>query len=212
MEQESCLPDEFDVLRCHLAAIPDPRHARGKIHPLVGVLSLMVLALMAGARSMSAISRYGTDHPEVLAPLGLRRSPSVPTLSRLLRLVSVQEVRMALVAFTREVVARRQGAPGMAVVALDGKTLKGVWENGAQAHVLHVFAQQAAVALDQVTVASHLEEPAGAVAWLEEMLAQFPGLEILTGDALLADRDLCAAIVAAQRDYVVRLKKTSRPS
>jgi hypothetical protein len=42
--------------------------------------------------------------------------------------------------------------------------------------------------------------------------ADFPGLTILTGDALYVEQDLCAAVVAGQRDYVLRLKKTNPPS
>ena len=35
---------------------------------------------------------------------------------------------------------------------------------------------------------------------------------VLTGDALLADRSLCQAIVDSGRDYLVRVKKTNRIS
>lgn len=47
----SSVADEFKLLRSCLETIPDPRHARGKVHPLVGILGLIVLGLMAGARS-----------------------------------------------------------------------------------------------------------------------------------------------------------------
>ncbi len=40
---------EFVLLRKHLEGVVDPRHAKGKVHPLAGVLSLVVLGLMAGA-------------------------------------------------------------------------------------------------------------------------------------------------------------------
>lgn len=87
------LPEEFALLRARLAEVADPRHSRGKVHPLASVLSLAVLALMGGARSMSDISRFGKLRPEVLEILGLRRSPSVATPGRLLRMVSVECVR-----------------------------------------------------------------------------------------------------------------------
>jgi hypothetical protein len=44
------------------------------------------------------------------------------------------------------------------------------------------------------------------------MAGQFPGLAVLTRDALLADRSLCAAVVEHGQDYLVKLKKTNRPS
>jgi hypothetical protein len=208
----STVPEEFALLVSSFAAITDPRYARGKVHPLPGVLALVVLGLMAGCRSLSAISRYGQIHSEVLAPLGLRRSPSVATLHRLLRRVSVAEVRTALAAFTRQLLAARTGRPEVGVVAVDGKTLRGVWEGAEQLHVLHVFAQSSALGLDQVAVGCALDETVAAQDWLAQVAATFPGLTILTGDALYAEQDLCAAVVAGQRDYVLRLKKTNPPS
>ena len=208
----SQVPAEFALLVAAFAAITDTRFARGKVHPLPGVLALVVLGLMAGCRSLSAISRFGQIHPEVLAPLGLRRAPSVATLHRLLRRVSVAEVRAALAAFTRQVLTARTGDPRVGVVALDGKTARGVWEGGSQLHVLHVFAHASALALDQVAVGCALDETVGAQDWLTTVADTFPGVTILTGDALYAEQDLCAAVVAGQRDYVLRLKKTSRPS
>ena len=208
----STVPAEFALLVAAFAAITDSRFARGKVHPLPGVLALVVLGLMADCRSLSAISRFGQIHPEILAPLGLRRSPSVATLHRLLRRVSVGEVRTTLAAFTRQLLATRTGNPGVGVVAVDGKTLRGVWEGTEQLHVLHVFAQSSALGLDQVAVGCALDETVAAQDWLATAAAAFPGLTVLTGDALYAEQDLCAAVVEGQRDYVLRLKKTNPPS
>jgi DDE_Tnp_1-associated len=212
MPASATVPEEFAQLVAALATITDFRLARGKVHPLPGVLALVVLGLMADCRSLSAISRYGQIHPEVLAPLGLRRSPSVATLHRLLRQVSVAEVRAALAAFTRHLLASRTGDPRVGVVAVDGKTLHGVWEGEAQLHVLHVFAHRSVLALDQVAVATVPAETQAAQDWLAQVADTFPGLTILTGDALYAEQDLGAAVVAGQRDYVLRLKKTRASS
>jgi hypothetical protein len=208
----SGVPEEFAVLLASFAAITDVRFARGKVHPLPGVLALVVLGLMADCRSLSAISRFGQIHPEVLAPLGLRRSPSVATLHRLLRQVAVAQVRAALATFTRHLLVTRTGRPEIGEVAVDGKTLRGVWEGESQLHVLHLFAHTSALALDQVAVGCALEETEAARDWLAQVAVAFPGVSILTGDALYAEQDLCAAVVDGQRDYVLRLKKTSPPS
>jgi len=212
MPASATVPEEFALLVAAFAAITDPRFARGKVHPLPGMLALVVLGLMAGCRSLSAISRYGQIHPEVLMPLGLRRSPSVATLHRLLRRVSVAEVRTALAAYTRQLLAARSGHPEVGVVAVDGKTLRGVWEGTEQLHVLHVFAQRSGLGLDQVAVGCALEETVAAQDWLTPVAAAFPGLTVLTGDALYAEQDLCAAVVAGQRDDVLRLKTTNPPA
>ena len=204
----STVPEEFAVLRECLAEVTDPRLARGKVHPLPGVLGLTVLGLMAGCRSLSAISRFGRIHPAVLGPLGLRRSPSVATLSRLLGRVAVADVRAALREFARRLLAGRGEATSAAAVAVDGKTLRGVREDGEQLHVRQVFAHRGALALDQAAAAPLRGEPAAARAWVEDVAGAFPGLRVLTGDATFAEQDRCAAIVADQRAYLVRLKKT----
>lgn len=206
MEHLSTLPQEFSLLRSHLGKITDQRYRRGKVHPLDGVLALTILALMCGHRSLSAIYRFGDSHQCLLIPLGLRRSPSVPTLSRLLRMVSVSEVRQALLSFVIELVELR--GSGVEVVSLDGKTVRGVREDGEQLRMLHVFGREGALALDQMKIESHLEEPGAALRWVKRVSSRFEGLGVLTGDALYAQADLAEAIVSEGKDYVVKLKKT----
>jgi hypothetical protein len=204
------LADEYAVLLRHLQTVPEFRHQRGMRHPLAGVLGLTVLGLMAGCRSLSAISRYATMRPEVLAPLGLRRPPSVPTLSRILGGIAPAELRAALLRFTRELAQGRQAELG--AVAIDGKTLRGVHEDDVPAQVLHSFAHEAALVLDQVALTSTRDEVAAAETWISTIAEQFPGLAVLTFDALYGDRDLCAAIVAQDYASLIRLKKTNPPS
>lgn len=205
------LPEEFASLHSCFDRIRDPRHRRGRVHPLAGVLSLSVLGLMAGCRSLSDIHRWGAVHPEVFGPLGLRRSPSVATLGRVLRWVSVSEVRAALRHFAQQLLERRHlGEP--LTLAADGKTVRSVWEGGQQLGLLHLFAHEAKLALDQVMTTHHLDEVSATKSWMEELAGQFPGLAVLTGDALLADRTLCAAIVSEGQDYFIKLKKTNQPS
>ncbi|MBI4496999.1 MAG: hypothetical protein HY689_03750 [Chloroflexi bacterium] len=176
MAQEAAIPAEFALLVQCLSTIPDPGHACGRVHPLVGVLSLAVLAA-AGACSLSDIHRLGRTHPEVLPPVGLRRSPAVATLGRRLRQVSVPAVRVALATCARLLSQQRQGPGGLRVVAADGKTLRGAWEDGQQAHIRHLLAHQAAFALDQVAaVAPPTGEVAAARAWVARVAEHCPGL------------------------------------
>ena len=99
--------DEFALLVASLAGIPDVRKRKGKRHPLPGVLALVVLGLMAESRLLSAIRRFGCCHPEVLPALGLRRVPSVPTLSRVLAGLRPDALRDALRDFARALAVAR---------------------------------------------------------------------------------------------------------
>jgi hypothetical protein len=68
------LPDP-DLVR-YLAAVPDPRRPRGVRHSLMSLLMTSVAAVMAAARSFTAIGEWAADAPpQVLAALGIRRDP-----------------------------------------------------------------------------------------------------------------------------------------
>jgi len=204
------LGEEFQVLRQHLARLSDRRYRRGLVHPLEGVLSLTVLGLMCGCPSLSAIYRFGDTQPQLLTQLGLRRSPSVQTLSRLLGMVLVEEVRRALLEFVLALEQRR--GHEITTAALDGKTLRGVRENGTQLKALCVFSRESLAALDQVAMGNHFEEPQAAQAWIQAVASNCPGLEMLTGDAMYADTGLAQAIVDRGKDYTFKLKKTNPDS
>lgn len=184
MNHMSTVSEDFSLLRRHLVEITDQRYSRGKVHPLDGVLALTVLALMCGQSSLSAIYRFGDTHPALLSALGLRRSPSVATLSRLLRMVSVSEVREELLRFVMELSELR--GKKVEVAALDGKTARGVWEDGEQLKTLHIFSCEGLFALDQMKIESHPEEPRAALMWVKRVSSRFEGLRVLTGDALYA--------------------------
>ena len=69
-------PGEPSDLLAYLAAIDDPRTRAGRRHPLVAILAIAAAAVLAGAKSMTAIAEWATDMPQtVLAALGARRDP-----------------------------------------------------------------------------------------------------------------------------------------
>jgi hypothetical protein len=114
-----------------LSAVPDPRRARGRRHSLQSILFLAVGAVLAGARSYTAIAQWAA-HAE--APVTVCRvSPHAATFARVLAAVEVSLLQQVL---TGWVLARRAGAQraqvGAAhpraedrtVLAFDGKTLR----------------------------------------------------------------------------------------
>ena len=203
---------EFPLLLRCFAEVTDGRKARGKVHPLPGVLALTVLGLMAGHASLSAISVWVAANPRVWQALGLRRAPSFCTLWRLLQQVTVSEMREADGEFAlalQQLRAPADGTPPETVAALDGKTLRGTREDERLLHVLNVFATESRLVLDQLPVHSPVEERRVAKAWVPRLCERFPTLQILTGDAHYAEQSLCAALVAAERHYVLKVKKTN---
>jgi hypothetical protein len=57
-----------------LATVPDPRSPKGRRHPLTAILSLTVVATLAGCKGLEAIAQFGRDHGKALAhALGFTR-------------------------------------------------------------------------------------------------------------------------------------------
>ena len=80
-------------LREHLAAVPDPRHRRGRRHAISTILLIAAAAALTGARSFAAIGEWAADLPQhLLAVLGARmdrrrgryRAPDEATVRRVL--------------------------------------------------------------------------------------------------------------------------------
>ncbi|MFE4052155.1 ISAs1 family transposase [Streptomyces sp. YIM B13518] len=129
--------------------MPDPRWAQGRHHPLAFVLSLAACAVLAGAKSSTAIAKWHADAPpHVLARLGgpcrePHRGPVAPaeaTVRRILQRIDGDALdtavgsRLAERAAGQEENDRDRPLPTLAV---DGKTVRGARRaNGTQAHLL----------------------------------------------------------------------------
>ena len=108
-----------------LAAVPDPRQRRGRRYGQASILALAVCAMLCDARSLYAIAQWGREREggAIASALGFEcgRTPSVATLFRSFRDLDV-------VAFERVLASwfAAQGLPASEVLALDGKTLRGI--------------------------------------------------------------------------------------
>jgi hypothetical protein len=75
-------------LLANLHDIPDPRHPRGRRHPLVAILALVCVAMLCGYRSYSAIADWGRcSGQKLVRALGFTRdkTPCAATLYHVLR-------------------------------------------------------------------------------------------------------------------------------
>jgi hypothetical protein len=117
-----------------LAGITDPRDPRGIRHRLVAVLSIAVVATLAGAANYRELGSVATDlPPQLLRLLGARwdqggrlfTAPSAATLRRVLIAVAADELDAAVGGWLREHAACDDS--GWAI-ALDGKDLRGGWD------------------------------------------------------------------------------------
>lgn len=202
-------------LAAALATMPDPRRPYGWRPdyvpvPLVALLQATVAAVLSGARSQSAVAQWirerSEDGPELLAALGFPagRGACVATLHRVYTALDVAAYEAA--------VGRWLAQTGIAPddpVALDGKTLRGAGGHVDQGeyvpgvHLVAAYAHRAAAVLAQLQATGKGQELAAA----RDVLARVPlAGRVVTGDALLTQRELCAQVVDAGGDYVLPVK------
>ncbi|MFI6056564.1 ISAs1 family transposase [Streptomyces violascens] len=115
-----------------LDLVPDPRGCRGRRYPLSALVTAAAASVLAGARSLAAITEWISDAPawacRVLGfpvdPLtGAVRVPHPHTLRRLLVQLDGDALDRAIGAF---LTARATPAgPGLRAIAVDGKALRG---------------------------------------------------------------------------------------
>jgi hypothetical protein len=147
--------------------------------------------MAAGARSLYAIAQWGREHGEaVCAALGIARgrTPDVATLHRVFRRLDVEAFERVLGGWVRA-----QGLKPAEGIALDGKTLRGIHgEELAGVHLVAAYAHQSGIVLAQQAAEGPGQELAAAKVVLERLDVRG---HVVTGDALLAQRDICQRIV-----------------
>jgi predicted transposase YbfD/YdcC len=195
------------------AAVPDPRAGNAR-HDLSELLFIAFAAVLCGAQNCEEMADFGLEKAGLLQQV-LRLPHGVPshdTFSRVFRLLDPLAFEAAFRRFMETFAARLGGQVGTAgqVVAIDGKSLAGAFEVGAQATPLHLVT---AWAVDQRLVlaqrtAAHRNEAAAAreVIGLLDLQAT-----TVTGDALHANRQMAAAICQQGGDYVLALKPNQGP-
>ena len=178
---------EFAPLLGLLADVPDARRAQGQLYKLPHVLLFSILAIVAGCNSYRGIVTFIDVHRHRLnAAFGLkwRRAPVHTAIRYIIQGLDPVAVE---VAFRRHaaLLQAAHGAPGQGSIALDGKTLRGSFDNfrdRAAAQVLSSFATDTALVLAHVDIAEKSNEIPAAQALLAE-LGVASGM-IVTLDAL----------------------------
>src|SRR5262249_5882575 len=183
-------PSLIELLR----EIPDPRRAQGKRHPLAGVLSLLVLAMMAGMRGLQGVVDFGRNlPPDVVAGLGFTRPKTLAqsTLSVILRAIDIEALESAVSRWLQAQADRN----GWTAIAIDGKSLRG--SSGEQLPAVHLiagYAHEAQVVLAQLRVDSKTNEHKAAL----ELLGLLPVAGAgVTPDAMFTHPHLCPAVPQA---------------
>jgi predicted transposase YbfD/YdcC len=201
-------------LLAYLATIPDPRGSRGRRHPLVAILAMAAAAVLAGARSLTAIAEWADDAPQpVRAALGARRDapdhwavPAETTIRRTLARLDADALAAAIGAW---LTSRDRAGRGRRALAVDGKTLRGAKCDARQVHLLAAMdhTSRAVVAQRQVDGAP------GEVPGFQPLLGELDlaGV-VITADALHTHADAAQFLVTGKQAHYLFTVKANQPS
>jgi hypothetical protein len=212
-------------LLAYLAAVPDPRAARGRRHPLIAILGLAAAAVLAGARSITAIAEWAADAPQpVRVALGARQQapghwsvPAEATIRRTLSRLDPDTVAGAVGAWLADRDRHLDGhggrpAVGRRAVAVDGKTLRGAHPpdgDGRPVHLLAAMDHQRRAVLAQRQVGGAPEEVPAFAPLLAPL--DLTGV-VVTADALQTHPEAAEFLVTRKQAHYLLVVKANQPT
>ena len=188
-----------------LARMADPRHRRGVRHRLAVILGLAVCAVVAGARSFTAIAEWAADaDAQTLARLGVKGVvPSESTFRRTLQRLDAAAFDDLAGQWAQARTA--PGSGGRRVIAVDGKTLRGSGHGSyGRRHLLAALDHAHGAVLGQVEVGAKTNEIP-----LFSTLCDSIAISgaVITADALHAQREHARYLARRGAHYVITIKR-----
>lgn len=188
----------------HFQDLEDPRVERGQHHPLVSLVSIAILATLAGSDSFVAIERYGTAKQSWLEtfldlPYGI---PSHDTFGRVMAMLSPEDLEKRFLAWVSRISERL----GVELIHIDGKTVRGSYDREGHLHALHhvsAWSSEHSLVLGQQKVDAKSNEITAVPLLLK--LLNLKGT-IVTLDAMGTQTAIAAQVKQAEADYVLALK------
>jgi predicted transposase YbfD/YdcC len=193
------------ALHHYFADLTDPRIDRTKRHALLDIVTIALCAVICGADSWVEVERFGrAKEPWLRTFLALPNGiPSHDTFGRVVAALDPAAFERCFLAWVQSVARATAGE----VVALDGKTLRRSHDRPNRQAPLHLVSAWAAangLVLGQLRVDDHANEVVAIPALLAVLALS--GC-IVTIDAMGCQREIAAAILTQQADYVLALKE-----
>lgn len=188
--------------------LPDPRQRAKVLYPLDEVLLLCLLAVLAGAETITDMARFGEKK---LAFLRRFRpfadgTPAHDHLGDILASLDAGAFQRCFGAWVAALTGASTEVVGANVIAIDGKTSRrsgGKRAGPPPLHMVSAFAARQRLVLAQIAVADKSNEIV-AIPKLLDMMA-IEGA-VVTIDAMGCQRDIAQKILNKKADYVLALK------
>ncbi|WP_276111026.1 ISAs1 family transposase [Halomonas sp. JS92-SW72] len=185
----------------HLSIVPDFRQAWKVQHQLSDILFLTVCAVICGAEGWDEIEDFGHAKLDFLRQYGDFEAgvPSHDTLARVMALVNAEQLQSAFAEWMKACHDVTEGA----VVAIDGKTLRGSYCRGkgkGAIHMVSAFSAANGVVLGQVKTAEKSNEITAIPELLK--LLNLQGC-LVTIDAMGCQKKIATQILQKGADYLL---------
>lgn len=192
-----------------LAAVADPRARRGVRHRLAVILALAVCAVLAGARSFTAIAEWAADADDATRA-GLGISGAVPcesTIRRALQRLDADAFDDLAGAWAQQ---RTLPPPGRRrVIAVDGKTLRGSASSTSPGrHLLAALDHECGVVLGQADAGVKTNEIPMLPVLLDKISLHGA---IVTADAMHAQREHTRYLADQRGAHYILTVKGNQP-
>ena len=189
-----------------LAKIPDKRKARGKRYSLVILLLVIILAKLSGQDTPTGIAEWAkARQKELQAFLGYHREikPGHNTIRRTMaNSLADEDLQKTINGYLHQSYGGQQSI----LVVIDGKTLRGTIPKGKTqgVHLLAAYLPAEGVVLLQIEVENKENEIVAAPKLLSQL--ELKG-RVVSGDAMLAQRDISVQVLAQGGDYIWMVKE-----
>ncbi|MEG3900355.1 ISAs1 family transposase [Microcoleus sp. SVA1_B6] len=188
----------------HFADLKDPRVERTKKHLLTDILTVAILAIIAGAQGWEDIENYGISKKKwleefLVLPYGI---PSDDTFRRVFEFIDPEALNRCFFRWVETLVTRTGGA----IIPIDGKTIRGSYDRNQGKSALHVITAWSAeqrLVLAQMKVDDKSNEITAIPALLE--LLDITDC-IITIDAMGTQTEIAQKIIDKKGNYVLSLK------
>jgi len=200
----------LDEVICHFAELEDPRSEVNRLHPLVSVVVIALMAVLAGAGGPTGIARWALMNEELLTGL-LPLPHGIPRKDVFRRVLATLQPDAFQACYRNWLESLRKKAAAATEIdqptlAIDGKTSRRSHDQSKGLGALHtvsVWASEYGLSLGQVATEEKSNEITAIPVLLR--LVDIRGA-IITIDAMGAQTAIAAQIVDGQADYVLALK------
>ena len=184
-------------------SLTDPRVARTRDHELFDIMVVSICATIAGSDNWADIERFGNERTDWLRTfLPLKNGiPSHDTFGRVFSRLDPAKLSACVMQWMDDV-GREIGKH----IAIDGKTLRGSFDNATKQNPLHLvsaWACEARLTLGQVATDAKSNEITAIPLLLE--LLDLKGATV-TIDAMGCQKEIASKIIECEADYVLALK------